>query len=456
MPKLLILILEAIYLIPGVQLEFDIVSGGLGVLLFVVSNLAATALACRSELRRSPASLMRPKAPRAGSRILLERVPAIWNRLKFLNKVTARNLFRYKRRLFMTVIGIAGCTALVLAGFAIRDSVTDLMPKQYEYIYQYDLLVAADGDDNPELLELLDGDEGVESYLSIQMDSIKLFNAGGASESMQMVVVPAGANLADYVNTPDADGNTIPPNDDGILVTQNTATMLDLSPGDVVALQNLVLDRYDLAISAVVENYLGNTVFITQQLYESLFGPMEPNAAYVHLSDTVADQPAFAEALLDENDIVLTSLSTEVLATEFTTDFAILNYVIYILTVLAAALAFVVLFTLANTNISERIRELATIKVLGFFDSEVHSYANKETLILTLIGVVCGLPLGYLVSGLLLGVLKMPSIQFVLVIEPLSYLIAGVISFSFALVVNLITNRILDKINMVEALKSVE
>ncbi len=243
--------------------------------------------------------------------------------------------------------------------------------------------------------------------------------------------------------------------DSGIFITKNAAGLLGLSPGSTATLQTLVLERRDVTVSQVVENYLGNTVYMARPLYESLFGPFEPNAAYARFREDVADHPGYAERLLEE-EYILSATSTTALKEQFTTDFAILNYVIYILLALAAGLAFVVLFTLSNTNISERVRELATIKVLGFYDREVHAYINKETLILTLIGVAGGLPLGYALTGLLLAALKMPALEFALTVQPQSYLIAAVISLGFALLVGLITNRVLDKINMVEALKSVE
>ena len=455
LPKLLIDILRSIYIIPNTILHFDALYSMAGTLLFMGSIILATALACHNELRQMPAALMRPKAPSVGSRILLERIPKVWNHLKFLNKVTARNLFRYKKRLFMTVVGIAGCTALVLTGFAIRDSVTDMMPKQYEDIYRYDLMVVSDAEDNDKLIQQLDGDEAIADFLSVQLGSVKVFNGAGDSESMQMVVVPTGASLEPYIHTPDREGAEVQLDSKGIFITSNAAGQLDLKPGDTVALQNLQLDRRNTVISNVVDNYLGNSVFISQTLYEALFGKYEPNAAYAHFTELVTDQAAYADDLL-EKEYVMSSISTLKLKEEFSSNFVILNSVIFILIVLAAGLAFVVLFTLSNTNISERVRELATIKVLGFFDGEVHAYVNKETLILTLIGILAGLPLGHVLSGLLLAALKMPSFQFELVIQPESYIIAGVISLSFTFLVNIITNRILDKINMVEALKSIE
>ncbi|MCL1912456.1 MAG: FtsX-like permease family protein [Eubacteriaceae bacterium] len=458
LPTLLFAILRYIYVLPNMELYLDVPYAILGIAIFISSIATATCLACRNELRQMPAALMRPKAPKAGNRIFLERMPFIWNRLKFLNKVTARNLFRYKKRLFMTIIGIAGCTALVLAGFAIRDSVYDLMPKQYEHIYKYDLMVVAgaDEDDNEKLFGYLDNDSAIKGYLPAQVETVKAINASGALVSLQMVVVPGGANLELYINTPSLSGQLLSFETGGILVTQNAAQLLDLSCGESLALQTLYLDRANAVVNGIVENYLGNSIYISQQLYETLFKEeFGPNCAYCHFADPQTGHRAYAKQLADE-DFVMASVSAQAQKEDFTSNFVVLNYVIFLLLGLAAGLAFVVLFALSNTNISERTRELATIKVLGFFDREVHAYVNKETLLLTFIGILGGLPIGHALSGLLLWSLKMPSLTFALYVRQASYVIAAITTLAFALLVNLFTNRILNKINMVEALKSIE
>ena len=356
----------------------------------------------------------------------------------------------------MTVVGIACCTALVLTGFAIRDSITALMPKQYEDIYQYDWMVVAGSGENNALTDFLVRETAtIKDFIPVQLENIKVLNETGESESMQMVVVPQGRSLSTYIRTSDKQGKMMELGQEGVLITQNATGLLEAQVGTSMELQNARLDRHGVVVSGIVENYLGGCVYIAQEVYEDLFGTFEPNAAYAHFTSEVDDPVTYAKAMLDE-EFVVSSVSTAGLKEEFATDFVLLNYVIYILLALAAGLAFVVLFTLSNTNISERVRELATIKVLGFFDNEIHAYMNKETLILTLIGIGGGLPLGHLLSDLLLSSLKMPSITFALEVQPTSYLIAGAISFCFAITVNLMTNSTLNKINMVEALKSVE
>ena len=457
LPSVLMGILQTMYTIPYSLMLYYPTSGISGGLLFIAGTAGATAWACRTELTHMPSVLLRPKSPKAGSRVLLERIPMIWNNLKFLNKVTARNLFRYKKRLIMTVAGIMGCTTLLMIGFSIKDTVTGLNPLQYDYITKYDLLAATADEDNDKLISVFVEDPAIKDYLNVRISTVKVINAQGDSESMQMMVVPDGAKLSDYVFTPDTQGVPVTLDNTGILLTENAATeLLHVGQGDRVSLQNPKLEQGDTTVAHVVRYYLGNYVYVSQSLYESMFGEYMPNAALAHLADTVTDQAAFAKALPEQHDFIQTAVSTAAMRADFATNFTMLNAVILLLIVMAGGLAFVVLFTLSSTNISERARELATIKVLGFYDMEVHSYVNKETVILTGIGALLGLPVGYAFSGLIISTLSIPSVQFVLSAQPLSYVYSAVISFGFGLIVSLITNRTLDRINMVEALKSIE
>ncbi len=454
MPKFISLVLEELYTVPHYELRFDLVYGVGGVLLFLVAIVGATALACRSELRQMPASLMRPKAPRAGSRVFLERLPVIWNRLKFLNKVTVRNLFRYKKRLFMTVGGIMGCTALILCGFAIKDSIDRLGPRQYKEVYRYDLMAVAQETQHGTLVEQLAADGKAEDYLDVRVDSVKLLNSGGDAEKMQLMAFPDGAAAGEYIRLENLDGKLIQPEGEGVLLTQNAARILGVKAGDSLTLEDMGLKQYKVTISNVVKNYLGNSVYVPQKQYEALFGGYAPNGVLAHLPALSGQEQAdYAQKLLD-NDAVLSAVSTAALLEEY--GFDLMNAVLLLIIVMAGGLAFVVLFTLSNTNISERNRELATIKVLGFYDKEVHQYVNKETLLLTAAGILIGLPVGRFISGFLTVALNMPSIHFAVSVKPVSYLITAALTFCFAVAVNWITNRTLNRIVMVEALKSVE
>lgn len=455
LPKIVFTIFQTMYLLPSYHLGFDLLYGIGGLLLFVISITGATFMACRSELNQKPAVLMRPKPPRLGSRIFLERFSSLWNRFSFLNKVTARNLFRYKKRMFMTTAGIMGCTALILCGFAIKDSVTDLMPRQYEQIYRYDLMAVFSPGENENLPAVLNGDENVEDFLNVQIDSVKIKNFRGREEKVQMIVIPDGSSPEGYLHLITPEGEAVQMDSSGIYVTQNAARVLGFTTGNTVSVQNSRLVQKDVKTAGLVQNYLGNTVYLTQSLYENLFGSWEPNGILAHLSESCQDQPTFAETL-DRMDGVLSSVSTEALKRDFSTAFSMINMVVYIIIFMAAGLAFIVLFTLSATNISERMRELATIKVLGFYNNEAHAYVNKETLLLTAAGIALGLPLGHLLGNCMTSALKMPSIHFAVSIHPASYCFAAALSFCFAFLVGFITDRTLDKIDPVEALKSIE
>lgn len=453
MPNFVSTILSELYTLPKFYLSFDPLYGVGGILLFMIGIVGATALACRSGLSQMPAALMRPKSPRAGFRIWLERIPFIWNRFNFLAKVTVRNLFRYKKRLFMTVGGIMGCTALILCGLAIKDSVEGLAPKQYDVIYQYDLMLVFKDKDNDLLVEQLAADKAIDSYLNLRVESIKLLNADGESEKAQLMIFPDSTAVSEYIRLETPKGMSVPLDDSGIIITQNAAQMLHLVEGDVVTLQDDDLVQNEAVLSQIVKNYLGNNIYITQQLYESLFDEYVPNSMLARLSEDNVDHVAYAEELLG-NDSVLSAASTIGLKEKFRFD--LIHAIVLLLIAMAGGLAFVVLFTLSNTNISERVRELATIKVLGFYDNEVHQYVNRETIILSTIGILLGLPAGRLISEYLTIALNMPSIHFAVEIKPISYVISAAVTFVFAIIVSFITNRTLNRINMVEALKSVE
>ena len=456
MPKFLFMVFDVMYKIPSYRFLFHAGYGVCGILLFVAGALIAAICACHSELRQCPAALMRPKAPKAGSRVFLEKIPFLWKRLSFLNKVTFRNLFRYKKRLIMTISGILGCTALLVVGMAIKNSVTDLMPKQYNHIYRYDMMAVVMAEDYDNFTKQIDTDSNISDYLGLQMDTVQAKNESQTvEETVPLYVIPKDASIADYINLEGLDGKEKDLSDGQIFVTQNLSEVMGFTAGDSLQIQNSDLKECTFSVNGILHNYLGNAIYMRQSTYEALMGDYTPNAILAHLSASCDDPVSYTDTLSRESDVVSCS-SVQTMRDEFTKSFSLINCVVVLVTALAAGLAFVVLFTLATTNISERERELATIKVLGFFDNEVHLYVNKETLILTVIGIILGLPVGRFFSGLLTMVLKMPSIYFAVSVHPTTYLFAGGMTFLFALAVDFITNRMLDRIDMVNALKSVE
>ncbi len=455
LPEILFIFFRVMYLFPTYILKFEVVSGTLSGIFFIIGIVGAAFVACHSELKHAPAHLMRPKSPKEGSRVFLEYIKPLWKRMSFLNKVTARNLFRYKKRMFMTLLGIMGCTALLVFGLAIKDSVAELMPLQYETVYKYDLLSATSSEDNDKLIQYMEKSTEITDYLNIQVETVKLKNENQATEKVQLMILPDGADIGKYFTLRNADEESVSLGNEGIYLTENASNILGLSEGDIAYIQKLDLTQEAVQVTSLVKNYLGNNIYMSQAAYEKVFGGYEPNGVLANLSDGCTDQIGYSDKLAEE-DWILSSVSTEDLKVSFSQAFILINIVVYVVLVLAACLAFVVLFTLASINISERERELATIKVLGFYDKEVHSYVNKETLILTMLGIFIGLPVGAVLSSMLTDILNMPSIYFAVTIYNRSYLIAAGIAMVFAFMVQFLTDRSLDVIDPVEALKSVE
>ena len=457
LPAIIFTIFSTMYALPAFTYHLDVVYAVVAIVLFAAGIVGATIATCVSELRETPASLMRPKAPKAGSRILLERIRPVWSRMSFLNKVTARNIFRYKRRFFMTVFGIAGCVALLICGFGIRDTVLSLSERQYgdAGVQRYDLMAVCNADDLDAVATDLGGDSGVGDLQRLRIDSLTA-SFGGSSESVTLFVVPDGCDLCTYVGLTGDSGQTLTVGSSGCLITKNAEQVLGFSVGDTIHVQDATLAEADLQVEGVAMNYLGNFIYMSESAYEASFGAApEQNGLLATLSGDDAAQIEFCDGLSSDSRL-LSVTSTAKLVRDFSSAFTLINTVVYVVIVLAAALAFTVVFTLSNTNISERERELATIKVLGFLRPEVHVYINKETLILTGIGILVGLPCGYLLTRSLTYVLKMPSLYFDTIVAWPTYLIAGVLAFAFTLMVNAMTNRSLDRIDMVGALKSAE
>lgn len=544
-PAFLLVVLRGLYVMPDVRLEYDWLYGTAGVALFVVGVLAATVYACAQEMRQKPASLMRPKAPRAGSRILLERIKPLWNRMSFLGKVTARNIFRFKSRLIMTVGGVAGCTALIVCGLAINDTVAALGAKQYQDVYQYDLMVVANDDDADAMRQKVASDGRVTSSMDVRVESGDLTGDSG-SESIQLVAVPdsecsefgkmvtlqpvrsswvdgakslfsgksrASSSTPSVSDSGESDANgtsgtkdAVSLGDEGVIVSQSAASAMGVNAGDTVMLTNGDEVQADAYVSAVTRSVIGSDVYISETYYHRLFDTATSgtssassvsdsgesdnqtgengsqmsdsgesdnqsgksgtsngassndrqlvwNAMYAKLKGSGESQAAYAEKLEDD-DAVMKAVSCAHMAESF--KFDLMGAVVALIVALAGGLALVVLFTLANTNVSEREREMATLKVLGFFDKEVHHYVNREMMVLTMMGVVLGLPLGRFVGGLLTAALNMPALYFEVECTPLSYVIAAGATMAFALLVQLFVNPVLDRIDPISSLKSVE
>lgn len=318
MPKFLFMVFDVMYKIPSYRFLFHAGYGVCGILLFVAGALIAAICACHSELRQCPAALMRPKAPKAGSRVFLEKIPFLWKRLSFLNKVTFRNLFRYKKRLIMTISGILGCTALLVVGMAIKNSVTDLMPKQYNHIYRYDMMAVVMAEDYDNFTKQIDTDSNISDYLGLQMDTVQAKNESQTvEETVPLYVIPKDASIADYINLEGLDGKEKDLSDGQIFVTQNLSEVMGFTAGDSLQIQNSDLKECTFSVNGILHNYLGNAIYMRQSTYEALMGDYTPNAILAHLSASCDDPVSYADTLSRESDVVSCS-SVQTMRDEFT------------------------------------------------------------------------------------------------------------------------------------------
>ena len=459
-PSFLFTVFRMMYLLPSYSLSVMPLRAVLGPVLFMGGILLTTVYSCNKELRQSAAALMRPKSPKPGSHVLLERIRPVWRRMSFLRKVTARNLFRYKSRMLMTVLGIGGCMALLIFGFALRDS--DVISRYTNAAITSAKLQTSDGEISVSLVVFPDETDASEY---VNFDKLEASNAGSivSADSGTDSTASAGTSISSADSGTDSTASAGTRADTGnletgdIYVTQNAATLLNFSAGDKVSCRLPDLSEADLPVTAVVRNYIGNYMYMNESTYKSYFGDPGYNAVLASFKDSVSTsaKKAFGTDLKNMSGISAVMVTSELMEQSADT-FRLMNVVVAIIIVMSAALAFVVLFTLQTTNISERERELATIKVLGFYDREVHQYINRETWFLTILGVLIGLPLGWLFAQTISVILRLPSISLSVSIHPVSYLYSAVLTLLFALLVQLITNITLNRIDPATALKSVE
>lgn len=481
-PSLLLKILRGLYTVPGVVLRYDWLYGSICVLAFVIPVAICTIIVSWRETRQVPAALLRPKSPKAGARVLLEHLPFIWNRLSFLNKVSIRNLARFKGRLFMTIGGVAGCTALIVCALALNDTVATLGIRQYDGIYRYDMISISTPDAFQNMKKSVQKDRSsnlVDTILPAYISSGEIAKSDADngksnsnsnnnshnkivedSESVQIVVVKDAAALSNMVRLQDVNNNlqNISLNDDGPLLSQSAASSLGIASGNYITITNSSFKRAKVKLRAIVRNLIGSNIYMTSRCYERIFGfkngkNVKNNALIMRLRGDDDARMRYADHVADRDGVLAVMNITRM---KHSFSFDLMNAVVALIVTLAAGLALAVLFTLASTNISERAREMATLKVLGFYRREVHAYVHKEMLTLTVIGILVGLPLGRLVAGLLTNALRMPSLYFEVEVSPLSYAIAGFATLIFALIVQWSTNPALDRIDPVSSLKSVE
>lgn len=445
-----------------ILISFNWKYGGIGLILISICIIGATIYTTLKELVSTPSVLMRPKAPKGGNRVIMEKIPFIWKRLNFSQKVTVRNIFRYKKRFFMTIIGILGCTALILTGFGVKDSVKQIIPNQFENVFMYDMQISLKEslteEKRQEFKNKLTQNSEIKKAVSIYMTSETAVN-GDNEENVQIIVPENQDELDGIINIKDIKNKkqTIKLTENEICLTDKAAQLLGVKAGDTLILKDVDENEVNIKISNVVENYVSHYVYITKETYKKLYNKdFKANVVFIQnvkLNDEEQDKLAKEIMNMSEVSGIVNMTSTMKSIDDMMN---LLNYVVIVLIVSAGLLAFVVLYNLANVNISERIRELATIKVLGFYDKEVYDYIARETVILTIIGIALGLVGGYFLNYYLMGTCEINMLRFSKTIKLISYVYASLITIVFTLIVNIATYFALKKIDMIESLKSVE
>ena len=461
LPRIIWDMYEMMYTLPEFIISFNHQYSSIGLGLIYICIVGATLYTILKEVKETPATLLRPKAPKYGKRVLLERVGFIWKRLKFSHKVTVRNIFRYKKRFLMTIIGIMGCTSLILAGFGLKDSISSILPNQYEDICHYDMLVSLKTSLTQEqkgsYIEKLKQREDIQELVKTYMES---GTAGKEekSENVQIVVPSDNQEIDKMIKLRDV--KTKEPftlSEEGIIITDKLAELIGAKVGDMIMITTADDIEKEIKVVGITENYISHYVYMSKELYQQVFGETySTNVLLIQDKNLSEEQEeSVMQEMVDQNEVLTVTLTKTTMKTLDDT-MSSLNYVVVILIVSAGLLAFVVLYNLSNINIGERIRELATIKVLGFYDREVYDYVTRETIILTIIGILLGLVAGYFLNFYILGTCEINILRFEKVIHPISYLYATAITFVFSIIVNIVTYFALKKIDMIGSLKSVE
>lgn len=451
-----------IYQMPAIKYTSHTILSVVAVASLILVTLIATLYSCYNELSEVPSALMRPKAPKNGKKILLEHT-FIWKHLSFTKKVTMRNIFLYKKRFFMTVIGIAGCGALITAGFGIKDSVQSIIDNQYGQIIHYDNILVfnknADSDARNNLSDKISSDEYYKSSLMDYAYTAEVKIPGSADDySTEITVVNDTSAYMDYVTfRTRRSKKTIELDDSGVIISEKLAKDLNVKEGDNVLIHDEDNKQATVKVSGVMEMYINNYIFMTSEYYSQVFGYTPDNNRILGILTSDGDdiQSVIGDRYLTDNNVKsLTFVKANI--TRFENMIQSLDLVTWVLIISAGMLAFVVLYNLTNVNISERIREIATIKVLGFYDREVGEYVYRENIILTLIGGVFGLLLGMALHAYIMTTIELDGVMFGTKINISSFLISYGITILFSLLINIFMYPSLKKIPMVESLKSVE
>lgn len=445
------------YRLGKIEYYFDIPVAFFSLAAALLCSMGAAFASCRYELYSVPASLIRPKAPKGGRRIFLERITFIWRRMKFLHKVSMRNLIRYKKRFFMMILGISGCTALLVTGFGVKDSVADIAGMQYDEIQIFDIGVTfADGVQGADMDVLKERTGGSLEETACRFEESVDLDFGGKTKSTYLVIPESVEEILDFVNLHTEDGTPIPyPGTGEAVLSAKMAENLGIRAGDMVTLRDSDMNSLTVTVSALCENFVYSYVYICKETYmEQLGTEPEYRSAYVSVKEGLDIHEA-AAAISDQDNVLAVSVTGD-MRERIGAMMESMNYIVLLIIACAGSLAFIVLYNLTNINITERLREIATIKVLGFYAKETADYVFRENLLLTGMGAVVGLGLGKWLHWFVMYNINLDMVSFKTLIEPVSYLWSFVLTFVFAMFVNGLMFFKLERINMAESLKSIE
>ena len=457
-PWVIINAYKIMYSMPDPMMPFRWDYAGWCTLVGILCTGLSAYFVCRKELKTVPAQLMRPKAPKVGKKIMLERVGFVWNKLSFLHKVTARNIFRYKARSLMTTIGIAGCCALILTGFGLNYAISSIVDRQFEDIFKYDVTIAiSENTENlEELQDYINSNQYINSSETLMVKTVDAEKNGETISSVSMSVLQNPEVVDDYITLRTMDDHTpLELTDDGVIISQKMSNVLKAKAGDSFSVVNSDGSKTELTVTGVTENYALNYIYMTPTLYREVYGE-EPsyNMIYANIPDGVETSDLSTE-LLDDSDILGIAYSSDTMG-RFVDTIGSLKSIVIVLIVSAGLLAFIVMYNLVNINVNERKRELATIKVLGFYDREVSSYIYRENNVAVLFGIILGLILGIFLEKFVVSVAEVDAVMFISDMAWWCYAVSALITAVFALIVTIVVHFSLKKIDMVESLKAIE
>ena len=450
------------FILPPIELHFYVEITILAIILSLISSVLPAYAVAKGDLQETTASLLQPKAPKAGSKILLERITPIWKRMKFTQKVTARNIFRYKNRMFMTIFGVAGAASILFAGFSVKGSISKINEKQFENIIKYDMIVAQNDDldeeAKTEFNNLLNSEE-IKNYSSVYYEEVtKVAGKNNDTQSIKLIIQENDEDFNQYISLADRKSQEkIELQDDGIVISERLSKLLNISKGDEITFTDSSNKERTAKVSGICEMYAGHFIFMNTTEYKNIYQKdCESNSKLLLLKDSSTENTNSQAAKFMELSAVKGIVQNTTLYNQINTIVNSLNQIMIVLIIVASMLAVVILYNLTNINVAERIRELCTIKVLGFYDNEVTMYIYKETIFLSIIGVIVGWIIGILLHTYILVAVPPAEVMFDPKVTISSYIVPAVVVAFVTFVLKYYVNNRLKVVDMLEALKSVD